>query len=176
MVRAFPFTVQFVSEPRLQLLVPAPLSSLSTSEFDSAIPNATSRTATIFLLPPFRAKMADVPNQINNITLKLKSKDGEIFEVEKPVAMQINFVKGMLEDVDEIDGMEIPMGEVEAAILAKVVEYCKFHYQQELNQTNADEVDRWERAFVQVDKSTLFQLILVRSLSTVLSFASFAAV
>ncbi|PXF46436.1 SKP1-like protein 11 [Gracilariopsis chorda] len=104
--------------------------------------------------------MADVPNQINNITLKLKSKDGEIFEVEKPVAMQINFVKGMLEDVDEIDGMEIPMGEVEAAILAKVVEYCKFHYQQELNQTNADEVDRWERAFVQVDKSTLFQLIL----------------
>lgn len=109
--------------------------------------------------------MADAPSQMNNITLKLKSKDGEIFEVEKPVAMQINFIKGMLEDVDEVDGMEIPMGEVEAAILAKVVEYCKFHYQQELNQTSADEVDRWERAFVQVDKSTLFQLILVRSLS-----------
>ncbi|KAI0559118.1 S-phase kinase-associated protein 1-like protein [Gracilaria domingensis] len=74
--------------------------------------------------------------------------------------MQINFVKGMLEDVDEVDGMEIPMGEVEAAILAKVVEYCRFHYQQELNQTSGDEVDRWERSFVQVDKSTLFQLIL----------------
>ena len=96
------------------------------------------------------------------ITLKLKSKDGEIFEVEKPVAVQINFVKGMLEDVDEVDGMEIPMGEVEASILAKVVEYCKFRYQQELNNTSVDEIDRWEKAFVQVDKSTLFQLVLVR--------------
>lgn len=106
--------------------------------------------------------MADVPpNQQSNIMLKLKSKDGETFEVEKAVATQINFVKGMLEDVDEVDGMEIPMGEVEASILAKVVEFCKFHHQQELNQTSPDEVDRWEKAFVQVDKSTLFQLILV---------------
>lgn len=93
--------------------------------------------------------------------LKLKSKDGETFEVEKAVATQINFVKGMLEDVDEVDGMEIPMGEVEASILAKVVEFCKFRHQQELNQTSPDEVDRWEKAFVQVEKPTLFQLILV---------------
>lgn len=106
--------------------------------------------------------MADIPpSKQSSITLKLKSKDGETFEVDKAVAMQINFVKGMLEDVDEVDGMEIPMGEVEAPILAKVVEFCKFHHQQELNQTNADEIDRWEKSFVQVEKSTLFQLILV---------------
>lgn len=97
----------------------------------------------------------------SNITLKLKSRDGETFEVEKPVAMHINFVKGMLEDVDEEDGMEIPMGEVDAVILAKVVEFCKFHHQKEVNQITVDEVDRWEKSFVQVDKSTLFQLILV---------------
>lgn len=54
------------------------------------------------------------------------------------------------------------MGEVDARILAKVVEYCKFHHHQETNQTSADEADRWEKNFVQVDKSTLFQLILVR--------------
>ena len=54
--------------------------------------------------------------------------------------------------------MEIPMGEVEARILAKVVEYCKFHH---LGDRSADEVDRWEKEFVSVDKSTLFQLILV---------------
>lgn len=118
--------------------------------------------------------MADIPpaNQqpANNIILKLKSKDGEVFDVEKPVAMQINFVKGMLEDVDEIDGMEIPMGEVDACILAKVVEFCKFHHQQEINQTSADEIDRWEKSFVQVDKSTLFQLILVCFLTSHLVF------
>lgn len=54
------------------------------------------------------------------------------------------------------------MGEVDARILAKVVEYCKFHHHQETNQTSTEEVDRWEKNFVQVDKSTLFQLILVR--------------
>lgn len=64
-------------------------------------------------------------------------------------------------DVAEQDGMEIPMGEVDARILAKVVEYCKFHHHQETNQTSTEEVDRWEKNFVQVDKSTLFQLILV---------------
>jgi Skp1 family, tetramerisation domain len=31
------------------------------------------------------------------VELLLKSKDGEIFKVEKSIAMQINFVKGMLE-------------------------------------------------------------------------------
>lgn len=31
------------------------------------------------------------------IKLKLKSKDGAAFEVDKAVATQINFVKGMLE-------------------------------------------------------------------------------
>jgi hypothetical protein len=55
--------------------------------------------------------------------------------------------------------MEIPMGEVEARILAKVVEYCKFHH---LGDRSTDEIDRWEKEFVSVDKSTLFQLILVR--------------
>lgn len=112
------------------------------------------------------------------VKLKLKSKDGAIFEVDKSVATQINFVKGMLEDVAEQDGMEIPMGEVDARILAKVVEYCKFHHHQETNQTSPEEADRWEKNFVQVDKSTLFQLILVRTLTAQrqlrLTFSSFA--
>lgn len=51
------------------------------------------------------------------------------------------------------------MGEVEARILAKVVEYCKYHH---LSERSTDEVERWEKDFVNVDKSTLFQLILVR--------------
>lgn len=50
------------------------------------------------------------------------------------------------------------MGEVDAKILAKVVEYCKYHH---LSDRTADEIERWEREFVAVDKSTLFQLILV---------------
>jgi hypothetical protein len=36
------------------------------------------------------------------VELLLKSKDGEIFKVEKSIAMQINFVKGMLEGSCEV--------------------------------------------------------------------------
>lgn len=96
------------------------------------------------------------------ITLKLKSKDGAVFDVEKPVAMQIKFVNDMLQDVDEVDGMEIPMGEVKSSILTKVIDFCKFHHDHELSPSTADEIDNWEREFVQVDKCTLFHLILVR--------------
>lgn len=53
------------------------------------------------------------------------------------------------------------MGEVDARILAKVVEYCKYHH---LSDRPTEEVERWEKEFVSVDKSTLFQLILVRSM------------
>ena len=32
-----------------------------------------------------------------NSIIKLRSQEGEVFELDKPVAMQINFVKNMLE-------------------------------------------------------------------------------
>lgn len=41
--------------------------------------------------------MADIAAPTGAIKLKLKSKEGAIFEVDKAVATQINFVKGMLE-------------------------------------------------------------------------------
>lgn len=95
-----------------------------------------------------------------SITLRLKSKDGKIFDVSKDVAKQIKFVNDMLEDVDEVDGMEIPMGEVRGHILKMVIDFCTFHHNHELTPSTADEIDRWERQFVKVDKCTLFHLIL----------------
>lgn len=94
------------------------------------------------------------------ITLKLTSKDGMTFDVPKDIAKQIKFVNDMLEDVDEVDGMEIPMGEVRGNILEKVIAFCTFHHNHELTPSTADEIDNWEKQFVKVDKCTLFHLIL----------------
>jgi S-phase kinase-associated protein 1 len=57
--------------------------------------------------------------------VKLKSSQGEVFEVEEEVACMSQLVKTMVEDsgADE----EIPLPNVKTAILGKVLDYCKFH-------------------------------------------------
>ena len=57
--------------------------------------------------------------------LKLVSQEGEKFEVSKKVAVQSELVKTMAEgDKDE---NEIPLPNVKASVLRKVVEYMKYH-------------------------------------------------
>ena len=57
--------------------------------------------------------------------MKLKSSQGEVFEVDEDVACMSQLVKNMVEDsgADE----EIPLPNVKTAILGKVLDYCKFH-------------------------------------------------
>eukprot|EP00171_Calliarthron_tuberculosum_P015213 IDg15213t1 len=100
---------------------------------------------------------APTPN--SEIKLKLRAKNDEVFEISKPEALCMKFVKGMLEDVAEQNGMEIPMPEVDGPILKKVVEYCRYFHIQETSHMTADEADRWEKDFVTVEKAMLFAMI-----------------
>lgn len=56
---------------------------------------------------------------------------------------------------------------MQSSILAKVIEYCKYHVA--AAKPNGDqpakteeEIKAWETDFVKVDQGTLFELILVR--------------
>lgn len=62
----------------------------------------------------------------------------------------------------------IPLPNVSSKILAKVIEYCKYHVDAR-KKTDADkpsklddDVKAWDMEFVKVDQGTLFELILVR--------------
>ena len=57
--------------------------------------------------------------------LKLVSQEGEKFEVSKKVAVQSELVKTMAEGDKEEN--EIPLPNVKASVLRKVVEYMKYH-------------------------------------------------
>jgi len=57
--------------------------------------------------------------------VKLKSSDDEMFEVDEAVAFESQAVKNMIEDTG-IDA-PIPLPNVSSKILAKVIEYCKYH-------------------------------------------------
>uniref|UniRef100_A0A0E9X2H4 SKP1 component POZ domain-containing protein n=1 Tax=Anguilla anguilla TaxID=7936 RepID=A0A0E9X2H4_ANGAN len=63
-------------------------------------------------------------------TIKLQSSDGEIFEVDVEIAKQSVTIKTMLEDLgmdDEGDDDPVPLPNVNAAILKKVIQWCTHH-------------------------------------------------
>ena len=107
----------------------------------------------------FIHKMAD--------TVKLRSSQGEVFEVEPEVACMSTLIKNMVDDsgTDE----EIPLPNVKTAILVKVIDYCKYH-----NGSPAEEISKplkstdltacgvseWDAEYVNIEQEVLFELIL----------------
>eukprot|EP00244_Chara_vulgaris_P010505 TRINITY_DN483_c0_g1_i10.p1 TRINITY_DN483_c0_g1~~TRINITY_DN483_c0_g1_i10.p1 ORF type:complete len:158 (+),score=35.64 TRINITY_DN483_c0_g1_i10:371-844(+) len=94
--------------------------------------------------------------------VKLKSSDDEMFEVDEEVAYESQTVKNMIEDTGTDSA--IPLPNVSSKILAKVIEYCKYHVEAAKNieekQITEDEIKAWDAEFVKVEQSTLFDLIL----------------
>ncbi|XP_010683792.2 SKP1-like protein 1B [Beta vulgaris subsp. vulgaris] len=104
--------------------------------------------------------------------ITLKSSDGEKFDVEESVALECETIKLMIED-DCADNV-IPLPNVTAKILSKVIVYCKKHVESAAakscstedscsstaNSTTNEELKIWDSEFVTVDQSTLLDLIL----------------
>ena len=61
--------------------------------------------------------------------IKLQSLDGEVFEVDVEIAKQSVTIKTMLEDLgtDDDDDDPVPLPNVNAAILKKVIQWCTYH-------------------------------------------------
>ncbi len=94
------------------------------------------------------------------------------------MAFESQAVKNMIEDT----GMDhpIPLPNVSSKILAKVIEYCKYHVDNQKAgddkpATSEDEIKAWDLDFVKVDQATLFDLILVSCVfCNTFSFPGFA--
>nr|GMC64577.1 SKP1-like protein 1A [Ipomoea batatas] len=86
----------------------------------------------------------------------LRSSDGEIFEVEEGVAIEMQMIKYMIDD--ECVDTTIPIANVTGKILAKVIEYCKSHA--EAAKTSQDDLKDFDANFIKVDHETLLDLII----------------
>nr|GMD91787.1 SKP1-like protein 1A [Ipomoea batatas]GMD92998.1 SKP1-like protein 1A [Ipomoea batatas] len=95
----------------------------------------------------------------------LRSSDGEIFEVEEAVALEMQMIKYMIDD-DCVD-TTIPIANVTGKILAKVIEYCKSHA--EVTKTSQDDLKDFDANFVKVDHNTLLDLIIAANFLNVKS-------
>ncbi|GBF95073.1 hypothetical protein Rsub_07574 [Raphidocelis subcapitata] len=96
--------------------------------------------------------------------VKLTSSDAQMFEVDEEVANESITIRNMIEDTgtEEV----IPLPNVNGKILAKVIEYCRYHVEaarkgaDDKPAKSEDEVKTWDTDFVKVDQATLFDLIL----------------
>jgi len=105
-------------------------------------------------------------------SVNLVSKEGDNYEVPISVAKMSELVKTML-DEDGDDGYgtgvtEIPLPNVKALVLAKVIEFCKYYRQEPMTEIEkplksavmAEVVQKWYAEFVNVEQALLFELIL----------------
>ena len=90
--------------------------------------------------------------------MKLLSKEQEVFEVPRAVALRSVTIKDMTEDTDMDVPVPLPM--VSSRVLTKVIEYCTYHHAAESDQTPEEEKRVWDRDFLKVDDESLFGLIL----------------
>ena len=102
--------------------------------------------------------------------IQLQSSDGEIFKVDVEIAKQSVTIKTMLEDLGMDDAGEeevVPLPNVNAAILKKVIQWAQYHKDDppppeddENKEKRTDEISSWDSDFLKVDQGTPFELIL----------------
>lgn len=101
-----------------------------------------------------------------NDVLKLKSAEGEIFQVPRKICEMSTLIKTMAEG--DKDAEDIPLLNVKSAVLKKVIEYMRYHadnpakeIEKPLKSPNMSEVvSQWDADFVDVEQELLFELIL----------------
>ncbi|KAI8807336.1 Skp1 family, dimerization domain-containing protein [Cladochytrium replicatum] len=101
-------------------------------------------------------------------TVRLTSSDGQDFNVVSEIANQSVLIKNMLEDIgDNADDNPIPLPNVSASILQKVIDYATYHKDdppmpadEDSKPKSSDDIEDWDREFMNVDQGTLFELIL----------------
>ena len=96
------------------------------------------------------------------------SKEGDQFTVPFSVANMSELVKSMMDEEESDEVNEIPLPNVKANVLQKVIEFCEHHAQEPMteiekplkSQSMADVVQQWYADYVNVEQVLLFELIL----------------
>ncbi|KAK1561158.1 hypothetical protein Q3G72_035041 [Acer saccharum] len=88
--------------------------------------------------------------------------DGQAFEVDEAVALELQAIKPMMEDGRADNGILLGLT---SKTLLKVIEYCKKHVESPKSDDCAtgavdDDLKAWDTEFVNVDRDTLFDLVI----------------
>ena len=116
---------------------------------------------------PLSSTLTRQPKSTYNMQIKLMSCNGQSFQVDVEIAKKSVTIKTMLEDLgieEEGPDNEVPLPNVNAPILQKVIEWATQH-KDDLPPPQEDESAQrgtgdWDKDFLNVDEGILFELIL----------------
>lgn len=102
--------------------------------------------------------------------IHLVSQEGDSFVVPVKVAQMSELVKTMIDEEIEPDAeaQEIPLPNVKSNVLTKVIEFCRHHSEDSMNEIEkplksanmSEVVQDWYAEFVKIEQELLFELIL----------------
>jgi S-phase kinase-associated protein 1 len=104
----------------------------------------------------------------DKVMINLVSNDGATITVEKSVAEKSMLIKNMAEDLGDEVLTDVPIPNVNEAVLRKVIEWCEHHKGDPAPAADDDsdsrkkttDIDEWDQKFMQVDQEMLFEIIL----------------
>ncbi|XP_019170949.1 PREDICTED: SKP1-like protein 1A [Ipomoea nil] len=88
--------------------------------------------------------------------VRLRTNDGEEFEVAESVAALSQTIKFVVEDSSMGENSVIPLPKVDGETLAKILEYCEVHTA--AGKTNAEKKE-FDQKFVEVEQAELYVLL-----------------
>ncbi|EKX73059.1 conserved hypothetical protein [Theileria equi strain WA] len=128
--------------------------------------------ATLDLRPFFISKNVHLDTKMSSSKklVTLVSSEGVSCSVNRDVICMSNVIKNILSEIDD-ESEPIPLPNIKTRVLNKIIEYCKYHYNnppsqipQPLKSAQLNEVvSQWDYEFVNVDKEFLFELILAEN-------------
>jgi S-phase kinase-associated protein 1 len=94
-----------------------------------------------------------IPKVVDGKTIKLRTDDGEIFEVEEALAMELLTVKSFFNEDGVSYDTVVPLMNVSSSALAKVIQYCRGAVQfraklaEAIDEEGRQEVEKERKAF-----------------------------
>lgn len=113
--------------------------------------------------------------------LTLVSSDGEKFQISEKAAKRSQLIKGIIDDYP--NDPELPLHNVKAAVLQKIIEYLEHYKDSEpreierpLPSNNFNEcVDPWDYNYIDVELDFIFEIILAANYMDIKSLMELAS-
>ena len=164
----------FTSTPPLvpypTLINTSPLPHTVTHSLNLQLSLSLSHSVFVCLKTTMASTSMEVEKKVKKVkkTIKLRSSDGDTFELEENVAMESWKIKNnmMIQEYNCAGEIVIPLPIIPSNILARVIEYCKKH----VSESHGESLTSWDAEFVNLDNNTLYDLCVVRTPYPSLSF------